>query len=433
MFNFKLKAELQACQMQLAQAQAFIDAVKVGVATISFTPSGEILEANPLFLNVVGYSEQEVIGKHHRIFCDAHYAQSSSYAQFWEQLRQGHSHSGIYQRIDKHGRELWLEATYFPVKLDGKVLRVVKIASDITESYQQLSRQKAIISALDRALAIIEFTPKGEIVTANQNFLSCVGYSLSQLKGQHHRLFCDESFYREQPHFWDDLAHGQLKSGLFSRRDSHGNEIWLEATYNPIKDESGKVVKVIKFASEVTERIKRAQAVSEAANIAQTISQETTRFAETGSELLAASVAISSAISEQVSRTSGLIGQLNEQSKSIEAIVSTISSIAEQTNLLALNAAIEAARAGDQGRGFAVVADEVRQLAARTSLSTGEIASVVQKNRELTAQITGNINEVATSAQRGKEQIGEVSGVMSQIEQGAINVTETVSNLAIGS
>ncbi|MFQ1865924.1 methyl-accepting chemotaxis protein [Aeromonas veronii] len=433
MFNFKLKAELQACQMQLAQAQAFIDAVKVGVATISFTPSGEILEANPLFLSVVGYSEQEVIGKHHRIFCDAHYAQSSSYAQFWEQLRQGHSHSGIYQRIDKHGRELWLEATYFPVKVEGKVVRVVKIASDITESYQQLSRQKAIISALDRALAIIEFTPKGEIVTANQNFLSCVGYSLSQLKGQHHRLFCDESFYREQPHFWDDLAHGQLKSGLFSRRDSHGNEIWLEATYNPIKDESGKVVKVIKFASEVIERIKRAQAVSEAANIAQTISQETTRFAETGSELLAASVTISSAISEQVSRTSGLIGQLNEQSKSIEAIVSTISSIAEQTNLLALNAAIEAARAGDQGRGFAVVADEVRQLAARTSLSTGEIASVVQKNRELTAQITGNINEVATSAQRGKEQIGEVSGVMSQIEQGAINVTETVSNLAIGS
>lgn len=433
MFNFKLKAELQACQMQLAQTQAFIDAVKASVASISFTSQGEILEANPLFLSVVGYSEQEVIGKHHRIFCDAHYAQSSSYTQFWEQLRQGHSHSGTYQRFDKQGRELWLEATYFPVKLDGKVVRVVKIASDITENYQQLSRQKAIISALDRALAIIEFTPKGEIVTANQNFLSCVGYSLSQLKGQHHRLFCDESFYREQPHFWDDLAHGQLKSGLFSRRDSHGNEIWLEATYNPIKDESGKVVKVIKFASEVTERIKRAQAVSEAANIAQTISQETTRFAETGSELLAASVAISSAISEQVSRTSGLIGQLNEQSKSIEAIVSTISSIAEQTNLLALNAAIEAARAGDQGRGFAVVADEVRQLAARTSLSTGEIASVVQKNRELTAQITGNINEVATSAQRGKEQIGEVSGVMAQIEQGAINVTETVSNLAIGS
>ncbi|MGN5157204.1 methyl-accepting chemotaxis protein [Aeromonas hydrophila] len=125
---------------------------------------------------------------------------------------------------------------------------------------------------------------------------------------------------------------------------------------------------------------------------------------------------------QQLTHSIGLIGQLNEQSKSIEAIVSTISSIAEQTNLLALNAAIEAARAGDQGRGFAVVADEVRQLAARTSLSTDEIASVVQNNRELTAQVTSETSEVATSAQRGKEQIGEVSGVMSH-PQGAINVS----------
>ena len=433
MFNVKIKAELLACQTQLAQAHAFIDAVKKGVATISFTPQGVILEANPLFLSVVGYSEQEVVGKHHRMFCDAHYGQSTSYSQFWQQLDHGETHSGIYQRFDKQGRELWLEATYFPVKVDGKVIKVVKIAADITESYIQLSRQKAIASALDRSLAIIEFTPKGDIITANQNFLSCVGYSLSQLKGQHHKLFCDDSFYREQPHFWEDLAHGQLKSGLFLRRDSHGNELWLEATYNPIKDESGKVIKVVKFASDVTERIKRAQAVSEAARIAHTISKETTQAASTGSDLLNASVALSSAISEQVSKTSALIGQLNEQSKSIEAIVSTISSIAEQTNLLALNAAIEAARAGDQGRGFAVVADEVRQLAARTSLSTGEIAAVVQKNRELTAHITSNIDEVASRALRGKEQISEVSSVMAQIEQGAISVTETVSNLAIDS
>lgn len=433
MFNVKIKAELLACQTQLAQAHAFIEAVKKGVATISFTPQGVILEANPLFLSVVGYSEQEVVGKHHRMFCDAHYVQSASYSQFWQQLDHGETHRGIYQRFDKQGRELWLEATYFPVKVDGKVIKVVKIAADITESYIQLSRQKAIASALDRSLAIIEFTPKGDIITANQNFLSCVGYSLSQLKGQHHKLFCDDSFYREQPHFWEDLAHGQLKSGLFLRRDSHGNELWLEATYNPIKDESGKVIKVVKFASDVTERIKRAQAVSEAARIAHTISKETTQAASTGSDLLNASVTLSSAISEQVGTTSDLIGQLNEQSKSIEAIVSTISSIAEQTNLLALNAAIEAARAGDQGRGFAVVADEVRQLAARTSLSTGEIAAVVQKNRELTAHITSNIDEVASRALRGKEQISEVSSVMAQIEQGAISVTETVSNLAIDS
>ncbi len=432
MFNLKLKAELLACQEQLTQAQTFIEAVKGGVAVITFSPEGQILDANPLFLGVVGYSEQEVVGQPHRIFCDGLYAQSSAYQQFWEQLRQGRSHSGVFRRLNKQGHTLWLDATYFPVKHGGRVVRVIKIASDITHSHEQLLSQEATSTALDRSQAIIEFTPKGEIVSANQNFLSCMGYSLAQLKGQHHRIFCDESFYREQPHFWEDLAKGQVKSGLFLRRTSHGNEIWLEASYNPIKNEAGKVIKVIKFASDVTERIQRAQAVSEAARIAHSISQETTRAAATGATLLNSSVSISTAISEQVGRMSDLIGLLNEQSKSIEAIVSTISSIAEQTNLLALNAAIEAARAGDQGRGFAVVADEVRQLAARTSLSTSEIDSVVQKNRELTAQITNNINEVAVSALRGKEQIVEVSSVMVQIEQGATNVTQTVSGLAIG-
>ena len=139
----------------------------------------------------------------------------------------------------------------------------------------------------------------------------------------------------------------------------------------------------------------------------------------------------SSLISEQVDKTILLINQLNEQSKNIEAIVSTISSIADQTNLLALNAAIEAARAGDQGRGFAVVADEVRQLAARTSLSTDEIAKVVQKNRELTAKVTDDMARVAGSAELGKQQIDKVNEVMAEIRQEANNVSATVSSLSI--
>ncbi|MCX4102563.1 methyl-accepting chemotaxis protein [Aeromonas hydrophila] len=126
-----------------------------------------------------------------------------------------------------------------------------------------------------------------------------------------------------------------------------------------------------------------------------------------------------------------LINQLNEQSKNIEAIVSTISSIADQTNLLALNAAIEAARAGDQGRGFAVVADEVRQLAARTSLSTDEIAKVVQQNRELTAKVTDDMARVAGSAELGKQQIDKVNEVMAEIREEANNVSATVSSLSI--
>ncbi|HHQ4783177.1 TPA: methyl-accepting chemotaxis protein [Aeromonas veronii] len=431
MFNSKLKAELQQCQDQLLEQQGFFDAVHGSVATITFTPDGTVLAANDLFLNVVGFSEPEVIGQHHRIFCDKLYAQSSDYQQFWADLKQGRSRTGVFQRFNKRGEAIWLEATYFPVKLRGVVTKVIKIAADITEHHLQLLSQQAVVTALDRSMAMIEFTPSGEVVTANGNFLHTMGYTLAQVQGKHHRIFCDDQFYRDQPHFWDELGRGQFKSGLFCRQNSHGSKVWLEATYNPILDEHRKVVKVIKFASDITERINKSDAVREAAMLAHDAARETLNCAERGAGLLSSVVDTSSLIASQLTHSIGLINQLNEQSRSIEAIVSTISSIADQTNLLALNAAIEAARAGDQGRGFAVVADEVRQLAARTSLSTDEIAKVVQNNRELTAKVTSEMSDVASSAELGKQQVGEVNEVMSDIRREANNVSSTVSDLAI--
>ncbi|MFQ1710892.1 methyl-accepting chemotaxis protein [Aeromonas veronii] len=431
MFNSKLKAELQQCQDQLLEQQGFFDAVHGSVATITFTPDGTVLAANDLFLNVVGFSAPEVIGQHHRIFCDKLYAQSSDYQQFWADLKQGRSRTGVFQRFNKRGEVIWLEATYFPVKLRGVVTKVIKIAADITEHHLQLLSQQAVVTALDRSLAVIEFTPGGEVIAANGNFLHTMGYTLAQVQGKHHRIFCDDQFYRDQPHFWDELGRGQFKSGLFCRQNSHGSKVWLEATYNPILDDNRRVVKVIKFASDITERINKSDAVREAAMLAHDAARETLNCAERGAGLLSSVVDTSSLIASQLTHSIGLINQLNEQSRSIEAIVSTISSIADQTNLLALNAAIEAARAGDQGRGFAVVADEVRQLAARTSLSTDEIAKVVQNNRELTAKVTSEMSDVASSAELGKQQVGEVNEVMSDIRREASNVSSTVSDLAI--
>lgn len=431
MFNRKLKAELQQCQDQLLEQQGFFDAVHGSVATITFTPDGTVLAANDLFLNVVGFSAPEVIGQHHRIFCDKLYAQSSDYQQFWADLKQGRSRTGVFQRFNKRGEAIWLEATYFPVKLRGVVTKVIKIAADITGHHLQLLSQQAVVTALDRSLAVIEFTPGGEVIVANGNFLHTMGYTLAQVQGKHHRIFCDDQFYRDQPHFWDELGRGQFKSGLFCRQNSHGSKVWLEATYNPILDDNRRVVKVIKFASDITERINKSDAVREAAMLAHDAARETLNCAERGAGLLSSVVDTSSLIASQLTHSIGLINQLNEQSRSIEAIVSTISSIADQTNLLALNAAIEAARAGDQGRGFAVVADEVRQLAARTSLSTDEIAKVVQNNRELTAKVTSEMSDVASSAELGKQQVGEVNEVMSDIRREANNVSSTVSDLAI--
>ena len=431
MFNQKLKAQLQACQTRLDEEQGIIEAIKAGAATVIFSPEGIIQEASTPFLALMGYGAAELIGQPHSQLCPRAWGESGDYRQFWRRLAQGEVQSGTFERVNRQGETRWLEATYFPVKHQGRVTRVLKIASDVTEQHQRLGRLEALTEALDRSRAMIEFTPNGDILHANANFLSVMGYTLGEIAGRHHRIFCDETFLREQPRFWEELARGQFKSGLFMRHDSRGQAVWLEATYNPIRDGSGKVVRVVKFASDITARIEQNHATREAARLAHSTAQETLHSAEEGAGLLRAVVQTSSLIASQVDEAIALIGQLNEQSRSIEAIVSTISAIADQTNLLALNAAIEAARAGEQGRGFAVVADEVRQLAARTSLSTDEIAKVVQKNRELTARVTDDMAGVAGSAELGKQQIAGVDKLMSEIHQEADRVSQTVSALSI--
>ncbi len=431
MFNHKLKAQLQACQIRLDEEQGITEAIKAGAATVIFSPEGIIQEASTPFLALMGYGAAELIGQPHSQLCPRAWGESGDYRQFWRRLAQGEVQSGTFERVNRQGETRWLEATYFPVKHQGRVTRVFKMAIDVTEQHQRLERLEALTEALDRSRAMIEFTPNGDIIHANANFLSVMGYTLGEIAGRHHRIFCDETFLREQPRFWEELARGQFKSGLFMRHNSRGQAVWLEATYNPIRDGSGKVVRVVKFASDITARIEQNHATREAARLAHSTAQETLHSAEEGAGLLRAVVQTSSLIASQVDEAIALIGQLNEQSRSIEAIVSTISAIADQTNLLALNAAIEAARAGEQGRGFAVVADEVRQLAARTSLSTDEIAKVVQKNRELTARVTDDMAGVAGSAELGKQQIAGVDKLMSEIHQEADRVSQTVSALSI--
>ncbi|KAA1151230.1 methyl-accepting chemotaxis protein [Pseudoalteromonas sp. FUC4] len=425
----KKNAKIEEMELQLIQKQSVLSAINKHVAYIEFTPEGIILDANQLFLKTIGYSKEQIIGKHHRMFCESEYASSNEYSKFWQALKAGDSKAGSFLRYKANGDKLWLEATYFPVEEHGVVTKVIKIASDITASYIQRKAQEAIASALDKALATIEFTPEGNILSANQNFLTTIGYSLKDIVGKHHKMFCTEVFYEKNPRFWSELAQGQFKSGKFKRIAADGSEIWLEATYNPILDSKGNVIKIIKFASNITDRINNNSAVTEAAAIAYESAVATAQTAKKGSEILQSSVANSDAIVSQVLKSVDLIKNLNEQSAVIGSIVSTISSIADQTNLLALNAAIEAARAGEYGRGFAVVADEVRQLAASTSSSTNEIATVVKNNQELTNDISRQITSVSDSSEQGRELIANVSEVIKEIERGADIVSQTVAKL----
>ncbi len=428
---FKKQARTENAENQIAAIQnnAFINAMSKFCATISFLPDGTILEANKHFLGAAGYSLEEVIGKKHVIFCPDEVAQSAEYKKFWPQLASGKSQQGTFLRQRKDGSDLWLEATYFPVEIDGKVVKVVKIASDVTTAKETSDRQVATYNAIDRSSATIEFYPDGTIITANNNFLIAVGYSLNEIIGQHHRKFCTDDFYKRNPNFWKDLERGQFITGQFERLNKQGRTVWLEASYNPIFDDKGRVVKVLKVAADITERINKQKAIQDAAEVAHATSIETVQASKDGAKILRRTVETSNQITAEVKVSTNLIEQLNIQSENIAKIVTSIGSIADQTNLLALNAAIEAARAGEYGRGFAVVADEVRTLASRTSTSTIEIEDMVVKNSALTRQAKLSMDNVNERSIENAQLITEASSIIGKIQKGAEHVSTTVSKL----
>ena len=417
----------QANQLEGERGLLELQSIKEHTAYIKFKPDGTIIDANALFLAATGYSLAEITGQHHRIFCDSSLANSSEYREFWSDLANGHGRKGIFQRYTKNGDILYLSANYFPVKdASGRVVEVVKICTDVTEESKKLVSKNAILEALDRSLAVIEFTPDGTILRANKNFLNVMGYELKQIEGKHHKMFCFPDFYSENPDFWLKLQRGEHFTGRFQRKDAHDNTIWVEATYNPIFNRKGEVYKVIKFASDITERVNLAlQAVEMAASI----SEETSRITDSAIHVLNDAVETSHRVAARVKGASELGGELMNQSKNINEIVTTINGIANQTNLLALNAAIEAARAGETGRGFAVVADEVRKLASRTSAATDEITEVVSENTRLIGEMDGHLDSVNHVALQGEDSIHSVQHGLEDVSAGVSRFVGIVDRL----
>lgn len=434
---FNKDTQSSATEAASNDSQLIVDSFGRSQAMISFTPNGEILDANENFLNALGYSLEQVVGQHHRIFVDADYANSTEYQRFWTELASGNFSAGEYERFTKTGGVIWISASYNPVFDDqGRVLKVVKIASDITETKLASIDQLAILDALSNSQATIEFNTDGTIRTANDNFLVTLGYTLDEIRGRHHRMFCEPAYVdsHEYESFWSSLSSGETFAGRFLRIAKNGKKVWIQASYNPVLDRDGKPYKVVKLASDITTEMEADLASqSEAQSVGEAVAASTTQMSTTISEIsesVSRTAALANDASRSTQRSSEVADDLQKSSEDVGKVIGVIQGLADQTNLLALNATIEAARAGEQGRGFAVVANEVKELAKATSNETQNIEETVS---EIQSKITEML-EVVSAIQTGIEDVSKnTNTVASAIEEQSItmsSLSETASGLA---
>jgi methyl-accepting chemotaxis protein len=240
-----------------ADSNNVLQAISRSQAVIEFDLQGNILTANENFCRVLGYSLTDIVGRHHSMFCEEKVAQTSEYHTFWKRLGSGEFDAGTYKRIAKGGREVWIQATYNPVFRNGRPYKVVKIGADITAAKEKAIEDAGKLEAISRSQAVIEFRPDGTIITANENFCAAMGYRLQEIVGQNHRIFCRKDHVQTPDYeaFWRRLAAGEFAASEFVRVAKDGREIWIQAAYNPILDSTGRVTKVVKFATDVTERM----------------------------------------------------------------------------------------------------------------------------------------------------------------------------------
>lgn len=478
----KIATDITDQKLRNIDFEGQINAIAKSQAVIEFNMDGTIRHANIHFLNAMGYKLEEVKGKHHSIFVEPGYGSSIAYREFWEKLNRGEFLADEYKRIGKGGKEVWIQASYNPIlDLNGKPFKVVKYATDVTEQKIRNLDFESQLAAIGRSNAVIEFNMDGTIRNANDNFVKTLGYnSEGDIKGKHHRMFVKSDYasspqYRE---FWEKLNRGEFFVGTFTRVGKNGNEVFIQASYNPILDFNGKPFKVVKYASDVTEvytliktisqgseivaessntlqkkveEMKRsttevATAIAQMSKGAQDQAQRTdessklvnhvmlssndmdvkantiNKAAESGLEsskegmkTIATLVKNMTGIKDSATQTSQSINILTSRTEEIGRTLNVITDIASQTNLLALNAAIEAARAGDAGRGFAVVAEEIRKLAEDSRKSAIEIEKIIKDVQKDTLSAAKAIDIMESSVNEGNSSTKQAEEIFQEI------------------
>lgn len=433
-------------------------------AIINFDTDGTILHANSNFLSLMGYSLEEVRGRHHRIFVSPDHAESAAYAEFWRNLCEGRIQSGEYRRRRKDGSDVWIEATYNVLRnRSGRVSKIVKTAIDVTAKRLERSTLEGQIDAIKTSSAIIQFTLDGEIMDANENFLRATGYTLEEIRGRHHRMFVDpvEAKSDAYAEFWADLAKGEYHEAEYRSLGKEGREVWLRAIYNPIRDPDGHPIQVLKIATDITPQVaarKRldvartavdrafegiVQVVGDANKrmlSATTTSQQTLDTVQSVASATGQFEASAREIAESMehSRTEvetvmaaaaaadGMTKELSNAADAMTNIITLIQDIAGQINLLALNATIESARAGEAGRGFAVVATEVKSLANQVASATDQITEEIANMQRLSGDVVDRLSGIRRSVESVD---ASVAGVAGAIQEQSATSNQIASNM----
>jgi len=430
MFKSKaLKAENEKLKEELHALRQVADSFENSMIRFSLDNEGKITSLNDIAEHERGFKLNHLKNKHFTDLVPPKYQNTDHFKGLKNALKTGEQWQGAVQASKDNGQQAWLRSIVKPIyDQDRNLVSFFVFSNELTRTIENSRQQQDILEAIDRSMSTIEFTPQGYVLTANYNFLNGMGYSIEQVKDQHHKMFCDPTEVNSEQYskFWEKLSRGEYISDRFKRIDSSGREIWLEASYNPVHNDLGELYKVVKFATLITSQIEQEQAAIAASSIAHSVSSETHKQSETCQNIIQSTINGMKQLTEQMEKVSENVKSLNTHSQHISELAGNVKGIAEQTNLLALNAAIEAARAGEQGRGFAVVADEVRKLASRTNATTEEISKVVSDNVRQMSEAVTSIDECKYEAGNALASSNDAGKTMLEIQSGAERVVQAI-------
>jgi methyl-accepting chemotaxis protein len=408
----KYATDITEQKLILANFEGQLAAIGKAQAVIEFGLDGKILTANQNFLNVMGYTMEEIRGQHHGMFADPTYRQSMEYRLFWEKLGRGEYDSGQYKRIGKGGKEVWIQASYNPIiDMNGRPFKVVKYATDITEQKMAAANFEGQLAAIGKAQAVIEFGLDGKILTANQNFLNAMGYTIEEIRGQHHGVFVDPAYRQSMEYrlFWEKLARGEYDTNQYKRIGKGGKEVWIQASYNPIMDTNGKPFKVVKYATDVTDQVRAAQMLEAAVQQTQDVVVATKNHDLT-----------------QRIPMEGKTGVIEQLCAGVNGLIGTLSDIVGEV-VVAANEVTSAA--SEIATGTSDLSQRTEQQASNleeTAASMEEMASTVKQNADNAAQA----NQLAISARSvatdGGGIVSKAVEAMSRIEASSQKISDII-------